>query len=320
MKKINIGILSTANIARRSILPALQSLPQYNITAIASRKLANAKPLAQQYNCEAIEGYTKLLKNKDINAIYIPLPTGLHKEWIKKSLLAGKHVLTEKSLTTSFKDTKEVIELANEKNLLVLEDFMFQFHRQHRFVQNLIDEGAIGDIRCFRSSFACPPFQDDNNIRYQKKLGGGALLDVGAYTLKAAQLFLGQDLEVQSSFLKYDQKYKVDVSGGAFLTAPNEVFVQVAFGFEHFYQCNYEIWGSEGKITAQRSFTPRPHFKPQIVLEQQGKKTIYHIEADNHFINILKEFARAIHHNDFEKHHQEALNQSRLVEAVKQKS
>jgi len=314
--KINIGILGVANIAKRSILPALHAMPSFNITAIASRDLAKAQTVAKDYNCLAVEGYNQLLKMDNIDAVYIPLPTGLHYQWIKKSLKANKHVLTEKSLTTNFAHTQEVIALAKAKSLLILEDFMFQFHQQHRFVKQLIQDGVIGDLRCFRTSFACPAFSDKDNIRYQKKLGGGALLDVGAYTLKAAQLFLGYDLKVSSSFLKYDKNHKVDVSGGALLTAPNDVFAQVAFGFEHFYQCNYEIWGSEGKIIAERAFTPSPTFKPSILVEKQGTRHKYRISADNHFVNILQEFARAIHAQDFEKHYQEGLNQSRLVEEV----
>ncbi|MDB4534348.1 Gfo/Idh/MocA family oxidoreductase, partial [Vicingaceae bacterium] len=280
MNKLRIGVLGCANIARRSVIPAIKSIADFELVAIASRTKAKAQELANNFNCEAIEGYQNLIDRKDIDVIYMPLPTGLHEEWAIKALEAGKHIHIEKSLAMNYDSAIRMVDLAREKGLLIMENFMFLYHHQHDFVKGLIAQGEIGGIRCFRSSFGFPPL-DGDNFRYNKELGGGALLDAAAYTVRAAQLFLGNDIRVEAATLN-TMNTEVDLFGGAYLKSPNGMFAEVAFGFDNFYQCNYEIWGSKGKIIAQRAFTPGVEFKPTITLEQQGDVTNYEIGAENH--------------------------------------
>lgn len=244
----------------------------------------------------------------------MPLPTGLHEEWVLKALEAGKHILIEKSLAMNYSSAEKMVQKAKEKGLLIMENFMFLYHGQHQIVKQLIAEDKIGEIRCFRSSFGFPPLPSDN-FRYNKKLGGGALLDAAAYTVRASQLFLGNDLEVKAASLNYNEN-GVDIFGGAFLKNKNGLFSEVAFGFDNFYQCNYEIWGNKGKITAHRAFTPAPDFKPLITVEQQGEKFDIEVPAENHFIAILNEFKRCIFENDLQHKYTEILNQSRLLEEI----
>lgn len=318
MKKLNIGILGCANIAKRSIIPAILSIPEFELTAIVSRTLSKAKEFAMLFNCEAIEGYQNLLDRKDIDVIYMPLPTGLHEEWVLKALEAGKHVLVEKSLAMSYTSAQLMVKNAQEKGLLLMENFMFLYHGQHHFVKQLLADGKIGELRCFRSSFGFPPLANDN-FRYNKALGGGALLDAAAYTVRASQLFLGNDLTVAASNLN-NENTEVDIFGGAYLKSKTGTFSEVAFGFDNFYQCNYELWGSKGKITAHRAFTPSPDFKPTITLEIQGEVFNHEVNAENHFVNLLNEFKRCIFERDMENKYHEVLNQSRLLQELKDKS
>jgi predicted dehydrogenase len=318
MKKLKIGVLGCANIAKRSVIPAILTIPEFELIAIASRTAEKAEEFATLFNCEAVTGYQELIDRKDIDVIYMPLPTGLHEEWVMKALEAKKHILIEKSLAMNYSSAKKMVAKAKEKGLLIMENFMFIYHGQHQFVKNLIDKGAIGEIRCFRSSFGFPPL-DENNFRYNKKLGGGALLDAAAYTVRASQLFLGDDISVKAANLNYVNN-EVDIYGGAYLSAQSGLFSEVAFGFDNFYQCNYEIWGSKGKITAQRAFTPGENFKPTITLEQQGEIFNYEVDAENHFVNILNEFKRCILENDITDKYEEVLNQSRLLAELKLRS
>ena len=199
-----------------------------------------------------------------------------------------------------------------------MENFMFLYHSQQSFVKNLIDEGKLGEIRCFRGAFGFP-LLNKTNFRYQKELGGEALLDAAAYTIRASQLFLGTELKVEAATLNYNDS-EVDISGGAFLKCKSGTFSEIAFGFDNFYQCNYEIWGSKGKITAHKAYTPAVDFTPTITLEQQGETFNYELEADNHFVNILKEFNNCILKNEYEEKYLEILNQSRLLQELKDKS
>lgn len=318
MNKLKIGILGCANIAKRSVIPAILAIPEFELIAIASRTEQKAKEFADEFGCEVVVGYQQLLDRKDIDAIYMPLPTGLHEEWVLKALEAGKHILIEKSLAMSSESAQLMVKKAKEKGLLMMENFMFLYHGQHNLVKDLMAQNKIGELRCFRSSFGFPPLANDN-FRYNKTLGGGALLDAAAYTVRVSQLFLGDDLTVAASNLNY-MNAEVDIYGGAYLKSKTGAFSEVAFGFDNFYQCNYELWGSKGKITAQRAFTPSPDFKTTITLEVQGEVFNYEVGAENHFVNLLNEFKRCIFENDMESKYVEILNQSRLLQELKDKS
>ncbi|KAB8315242.1 Gfo/Idh/MocA family oxidoreductase [Tolypothrix campylonemoides VB511288] len=318
MNKIRIGVMGCANIAERYMIPAINALEEFKLVAVASRTQETAQKFAEKFNCEAIVGYQSLLEREDIDAIYLPLPTGLHNEWINKSLDAGKHILAEKSLGIDFHSTKAMVEKAQEKKLLLMENFQFQYHSQHNYVKKLLTSGEIGEMRSFRASFGFPPLAW-NNFRYNAELGGGSLLDAGSYMLKVSQFFLGSDLEVKAADLVYDEELKVDLYGTAYLTN-GKLSSQVAWGFDNFYQCNYEIWGSKGKLSCERAYSAPPGFSPKIIIEKQGLRTEILLDSDNHFENILKYFRHSILEQKYEHHFKEILTQARLIEQVKLKT
>jgi predicted dehydrogenase len=301
------------------MIPAIQQADSWNLVAVASRNLEKAHEFANAFNCEAIEGYQNLLDRKDIDAIYMPLPTGLHQEWIMKTLEAGKHVLAEKSIAADYKSAKAMVELAKKNNLALMEDFMFQYHSQHQFVFDLIKKGEVGDIRVVRANFGFPPLPKDN-FRYDDKIGGGALLDAAGYTVRAIQFILGDDYEVKAANLQMDPETGTNIYGGAFMENGSGVSGQIGFGFDHFYQSNYEIWGSRGKITMHWAFTPKPGFSPSVTLEKQGEKHTWQLKPDNHFIGSLKEFHRIITENNPEKHYRQVLAQSKALEDIRRLS
>lgn len=318
---MNWGILGCANIAITSVIPAILRKDENVKITIASRNLENAKKTTSHLACTIVEGYDALLSMQNIEAVYVPLPTGLHYQWVKKAVQAGKHVLVEKSATNNYQEAKEIIELAKQKNVAVVENFQFQHHSQHQYVFNLIKNNEIGEIRSFRSSFGFPPFAEDTNIRYKKELGGGALLDAGAYVLKATTFILGNNFEIKAAFLKTNKKFGVDWFGGAFLVNNEKsIFSEVAFGFDNFYQCNYEIWGSKGKITSTRAFTAKADFNPTIILEKQGYKEDIVLPKDDHFGNMISYFVDMVHTKTFKKEWDNILIQSKLIEDVRQLS
>ena len=309
--------MGCANIAQRTMLAKFNLMPEFNLVAVASRNIDKARQVALKFDCEAIHGYNQLIERKDITAIYMPLPTGLHEEWVMKCLTKNKHVFVEKSFGRNHKETSRMVELASKKGLIVMENFMFLYHSQHQFVKQLIEKEEIGDIRCVRSSFGFPPLKEDN-FRYDKELGGGSLYDAGAYTIRASSMLLGDSLKVQSSFLRKNEE-GIDIYGGAQLINLDGQIAQVAFGFDNFYQCNYEIWGAKGKITVNKAFTPSEEFKPIITLEKQGFRKDHVIDSDDHFRNILISFADKIHNmKNYELIYDEILSQSKLIDEVNQ--
>lgn len=316
MKKLNIAVMGCAGIALRSMIPAIQATPEWNLVAVASRTKEKAGQFAGKFNCEAVVGYKNLLHRDDIDAIYLPLPTGLHDEWINKCLAAGKHVLAEKSIAASYHSSKTMVVAAQSKNLVLMEDFMFQYHSQHKFVFELLQNNEIGEVRIFRASFGFPPLPK-NDFRYDELVGGGALMDAAGYTVRAVHFILGDDFVVKASNLFIDPETGTNIFGGAFLTNKKGISAQLGFGFDHFYQCSYEIWGSKGKIIADRAFTPKVDYSPLIIVEKQGERHEYLIKPDNHFIGSLREFHRAITEHDAEKHYRNILLQSKTLEDIR---
>ncbi|MDO6434157.1 Gfo/Idh/MocA family oxidoreductase [Flavitalea sp. BT771] len=316
MRKISIAVMGCASIAKRLMIPAIQGLPEYfELAAIGSRTSGKAEEFSKAFGVEGIVGYENLLKRQDIEAIYMPLPTGLHEEWITRCLEAGKHLLVEKSFAMDLGSAMRLIEMAKERELTLMENFMFRHHSQHNFTWEMLREKKLGEIRVFRSQFGFPPL-DKDNFRYDKAAGGGALLDAGAYTVKASQWFLGQGLEVISATLYLDPVTGVDIFGNVSLISRDNIVAQLSFGFDNFYQCNYEFWGSRGRLLAERAFTPKPAERPKILLEQQGERIVQELEPDNHFMNILKELHRSVAERDGSRHLEDILDQSRILTAI----
>ncbi|MDB4733821.1 hypothetical protein OAF73_00440 [Planctomycetota bacterium] len=112
----------------------------------------------------------------------------------------------------------------------------------------------------------------------------------------------------------------VDIHGTAYFSNTSGQVAEVAWEFDNFFQCNYEVWGSKGKVTLTRSLTPRPDSSPTAIVEKQGEYEEHKLEPDDHFRNIIAEFCRAVHDNDGERHLNEVLIQARLLEQIRQQS
>lgn len=322
--RIRIGILGVANIATRSVIPSLQQLTvNYELVGVASRNRDTAASVAERLKLPVFEGYDTLLNRELIDAIYIPLPNSLHYEWVKKSLEKGIHVLVEKSLACSYEEVTELNKIARNMSLALVENFQFRFHSQLAYIQSLLKQRKLGELRIIRSTFCFPPFPDKGNIRYQRELGGGALLDAGAYPIKISQLILGNDLEVTSATINTNDELGVDIWGGAYLKQRNgNLFSQIAFGFDNYYQCNLEIIGSKGRLYTNRIFTANETVKPKIRLETQGNGLQeIELDTDNHFKNMLLYFHELITGNkDKSSEYTANINQSRLLQQLKEKS
>ena len=320
-KKINIGVLGCANIAQRYIIPSICKNNLFQLVGIASRSKKKADSFASIFNTKAYYSYESLLE-LDIDAIYIPLPNGLHYEWIKKALNKNIHVLVEKSLACNLAEVQELNLLAKNNDLVLMENFQFKYHKQLHFIQDEIRQGKLGEIKLLRSSFGFPPFVDKDNIRYQKAIGGGALLDAGAYTIKIAQIILGSKIYIEGASLDKPFDKEVDISGSAYIKLDNtHVTAQIAFGFDHFYQNSLEIWGSKGKLTASRIFTAGPGIKATVRIESSDDHDNLHEIEDDHFHNMLNHFSELIQSgNGLDNEYDQNVNQARLIAEVFEKS
>ena len=313
---IKIGVLGCANIAERFVIPAIkESIELFELIGVASRTPDKAKQFADKFETTAFIGYQSLIDVDELQAVYIPLPNSMHYEWIKKALNKNLHVLVEKPLACDFDQVKELNELARNDRLALVENFQFRFHKQLKFIKNQLDEGHLGEMKLLRSSFGFPPFEDKGNIRYQKAIGGGALLDAGAYTIKVSQIFLGDEISVDSASLTRPHDQEVDIWGSAFIKQKNgHLTSQIAFGFDHFYQNTLEIWGSKGKLTASRIFTAGPGIQAVVSIESRVGSETVNLPEDNHFINMLDHFSGLINTGSgLDSEYAQNENQARLI-------
>ncbi|WP_320674091.1 Gfo/Idh/MocA family oxidoreductase [Prochlorococcus sp. MIT 1341] len=322
-KKIRIGVIGLASIAKRSIIPEILSLPNhYKLSAISSRDIINTEKIAGEYGCKFFHDYKKLLNSNCIDAVYIPQPNSLHFKCAMCALENNVNVLLEKPFTTNYQEALELVGVAKRKKLAIFETFQFRFHSQLGSISEIIQTGQLGELRTIRSSFGFPLFNNTNNIRYQSSLGGGALLDVGCYTTKISQLLLGVGLSVKSSTLHTPKGYEVDMWGGAHLEEKGSgIVASLAFGFNNFYQCNLEIWGQKGKLSTSRIFTSPLDMKPTLHLEKESGSEKIELKKDNQFKNMLIYFYKLISdHKLKDIESLEILDNMRLLDEIRKLS
>ncbi|MFE3720096.1 Gfo/Idh/MocA family protein [Streptomyces cyaneofuscatus] len=317
MTSLRIGVMGCADIARRRMLPAMAAADGVEVTAVASRDEQRASELAGRFGARPVHGYEELLEQADVDAVYLPLPAALHDRWIETSLLAGKHVLAEKPLTTDARRTAELLTLAEKSGLALMENVMFVHHPQHKQVQELVSSGAIGELRSLRAEFAIPGLSD-GDIRHSAELGGGSLFDTGVYPVRAALHFLGDRLEVLGAALHSVPGRTVDIAGSALLRSPDGVTAQLSFGLDHSYSSRYELWGSEGRITVDRAFTPPADYRPQMRLESRFGTEVRELEPADQAIAAVTAFtAAAVTFPPEAPRDRISLHQARLIQKIR---
>jgi predicted dehydrogenase len=205
------GVLSTAKIGREQLLPAIVEAQNGVLSAIASRDMSKARALAERFGApHAFGSYEDLLASKDVDGVYIPLPTSQHVEWTAKAIEAGKHVLVEKPLALDANNIPSLIKLRDAKKVLVCEAFMVIYHPQWIKVRDLIADGAIGRLRHVQGAFSYYNV-DPTNMRNQLDLGGGALPDIGVYPTVSTRFSTGKEpIRVQAN-IERDKTFGTDV-------------------------------------------------------------------------------------------------------------
>src|ERR1700742_1884677 len=208
--KVRWGVLSTAGIAVKKVLPAMQKGEWSDVTAIASRDRHKAEDVARKLGIpKAYGSYEELLADPAIEAIYNPLPNQLHVPWCIKAAEAGKHVLCEKPISMTVAEARSLLAVQQRTGVLIGEAFMVRTHPQWLRARELVTSGRIGSLRSIQGFFSY--FNTDpKNIRNIPEFGGGALMDIGCYPINTSRFLFGEEPLRVSSLLENDPTFQTD--------------------------------------------------------------------------------------------------------------
>ncbi|MFX4227779.1 MAG: Gfo/Idh/MocA family protein [Porticoccaceae bacterium] len=293
--QIRWGILGAAKIAINKMIPAIHLAKNSQLTAIASRGQEKATQLARDYAlANTFSSYNELLASDTIDAVYIPLPTGMHTEWVLKALSAGKHVLCEKPIGMSSSDIDRIIDAQKSAGLMVAEAFMVAHHPQWEKMRELIESMAIGRLRYIEGSFSY--FNNDpNSYKNNPGLGGGGLRDIGVYPLICARLATGHDPLRAKATLDWDPDFKIDR------------FARCELDFGEFtldFYCATQLakrqcmtfHGEKGWIRIPAPFTPLEWGPARVELWQEGQNKLetYEWPGENQYALQVENFANSV--------------------------
>lgn len=307
---MRIGIICPSEIAFRRFLPSLQKVEQFqfagiaiaspeewagdgkvtvNTLAIIENERKKAQNFIDTFGGKIYEGYKTLITSPEIDIVYLPLPPALHFKWAKLALESGKHAYVEKPFTTCIEDTQALLAIARQNRLAVHENYMFIYHQQLQTIQELIAQGEIGKVRQYRISFGFPR-RAANDFRYNKSLGGGALLDAGGYCMKYASWLLGDTARLVCANSYYEQEFEVDIFGSCTMTNDEGTIVQMSFGMDCDYKCELEAWGSTGTLTTGRILTAPDGLEPDMFIKHNQEYITKKLPADNAFEKSIRRF------------------------------
>ena len=300
MKKIRFGVLSTARIGVKKVIPAMQKGEHTEVVAIASRSLETGREIAHNLDIPRWYGsYETLLEDPDLDAVYIPLPNDQHVRWSIRALEAGKHVLCEKPIGLSAAQGRDLVEAARRHpRLKVMEAMMYRHHLQWRKVKELVETGQIGNLQAIQVFFTF--YNDDpNNIRNNSLKGGGALMDIGCYASSLSRWLFNAEPQRVFGLVVNDPHFGVDRLVSAILDfGVGHATFTCSMQIAHFQRAH--LAGVEGHVElSEAPFNP-PNDRPCVVRLQRGGEVQrlelevcdqYQIQGD-HFAEAILNDAR----------------------------
>jgi len=216
MRKIKWGVMGTADIARGQTIPGMQLAENCELYAIAGRTAEKAQKFQKEFGFQkAYEGYEALLKDPEVEAVYVPLPNSLHAEWSIRALQAGKHVLCEKPLAPTEAEARRMFAAAEENHVFLMEAFAYLHNPLVDAVKAALDAGAIGEIRFIDSAFIGGR-RPDTDIRLRKETYGGALYDLGCYPISMILWLTGAEPADVRATARFSEK-GIDLETAVFL-------------------------------------------------------------------------------------------------------
>jgi len=275
-RKLRWGVLSAADIGRKKWIPGVRRAPKQRgeVVAIASRDGEVSQRVASELSIpRAHDSYEALLADPEVDAVYIPLPNNLHLDWTLAAVKAGKHVLCEKPLALTSADAERMVAAASDAGVVLMEAFMYRLHPSWVAVRELVDAGRIGRLQSVQSWFSY--YNDDpRNIRNMRDAGGGALMDIGCYSINLSRmLFKAEPERVQASLVR-DPDMEVDVLTSGLLTFPGGATATFTCSIRSEDDQRVHIYGTEGHISVGIPFNIPPDRPTQVFVTHGGEPPV----------------------------------------------
>lgn len=287
--EVKWGILGYARIAINSVIPAILKTENSRLYAIASSDSSKRAECHANYSdVQVYSQYEQLLDDPEVDAVYLPLPNSMHKEWAIRAMKKGKHVLCEKPIALNADECMEMIQTAKNECVFLMEGFMYRYTNRIQKVRDVLETKEIGDIKFINSTFRFL-LNRPNTIKVRPELGGGSLYDVGCYPVN----FLGlvTDQIPESCVSGGVMENGVDTIFSAVLTYPDGIIATVNCGFNAFNQMGSEIIGTKGRIEIPDTFLGT---KGTITVVTDKESREIEVEESDRYALEVSDFSNAI--------------------------
>lgn len=291
--KLRWGVLGCANIAIGQSIPGMQQSKRSVVTAIASRDEEKARGTAEKLGIQKAYGsYEALLADDTVDAVYIPLPNHLHKEWTLKAAAAGKHVLCEKPFAMNAAEAQEMVSACEQAGVVIAEAFMYRHHPRYAQTRELIAAGEVGERRGIHGTFTFNSASRTGNFRTEQEMGGGAMYDIGVYPISAARMILEAEPEAATVHALFSNTHGgVDMMASGLLEFPKGVGLTFDCAMWAAFRNTLEILGAEGRIEMPSAFICNPSEASSFfVTTGSGRREVV-VSALNHFSQQADDFA-----------------------------
>ncbi len=296
-KPVRIGILGAARIAPLALINPAKKNADVIVAAVAARDASRARSFAAKHGVASVhESYEGLIADPDLDAIYNPLPNGLHGRWTRAALAAGKHVLCEKPLTANASEAREIAELAANSDRVVMEAFHYRYHPLTLRVEEIIATGELGTLQRVEAAL-CFPLPKFSDIRYNYSLAGGATMDAGCYAVHMVRTFGGSTPEVVSARAKLrDRQIDRAMTAELRFAGGHTGRVRCSLWSSHLLQISAHVIGERGEL---RVFNPvMPQFGHRLSVRSPNGGRVERFPRRPSYAYQLDAFAAAVQHGE----------------------
>jgi len=306
-KRVRWGVLGYARIAYQHVIPAIMRSSNSVFHGLASRDAAKLDECKTKFNCPNLyNSYEALLRDPEIDAVYIPLPNSLHREWTIKAAEQGKHVLCEKPIALNAAECRDMITACKQHNVVLMEAFMYRYSDYTRKVLQVLRSGVLRDIKFIYSTFRFP-LTWANDVRSKPELGGGSLYDVGCYPLNFVGMVVDEMARIQSAAngkqvelgpmpeaisAQAVREGGVDVLFAGLLKYPTGMIASISSGFNAQKQLESHLIGTKGVLHVPETFFEAAGFLTRTVDGKEVDKI--HVEQSDRYKLQVEDFADAI--------------------------